>query len=45
MCGIAGIVKLDGSTVDLKQFSHAMDTIRHRRPDGEGVAIIESLIT
>jgi asparagine synthase (glutamine-hydrolysing) len=42
MCGIAGIVKLDGSTADLKQFSHAMNTIRHRGPDDEGAVIIET---
>ena len=42
MCGIAGIVRLDGRNVDLTAFHVALTSMRHRGPDDEGVLLIES---
>ena len=36
MCGIAGILSLDGSRVDLQSLHRMTDVISHRGPDGEG---------
>src|SRR5262245_22726415 len=36
MCGIAGIVHLDGAPVSLPALQRMTDVIRHRGPDGEG---------
>lgn len=36
MCGLFGIIRVDGSGIDLAQASGAMDLIRHRGPDDEG---------
>src|SRR5579884_3084897 len=37
MCGIAGIVSLDGSEVNTESVSVMTDAIAHRGPDGSGV--------
>ncbi len=37
MCGIAGIVNLDGSPVDSSLLRQMTDAIAHRGPDGSGV--------
>jgi asparagine synthase (glutamine-hydrolysing) len=39
MCGIAGIVRLDGGTVDKGQLDMLTDALAHRGPDGRGAAI------
>jgi asparagine synthase (glutamine-hydrolysing) len=40
MCGIAGIVKLDGrEPVDEARLKRMRDVLRHRGPDGEGLLI------
>jgi asparagine synthase (glutamine-hydrolysing) len=36
MCGIAGIVNLDGGPVDCADIKRMTDAIAHRGPDGEG---------
>jgi asparagine synthase (glutamine-hydrolysing) len=36
MCGIAGIVRLDGGPVDSADIKRMTDVIAHRGPDGEG---------
>ena len=36
MCGITGVVNLDGSTVSVSTLKRMTDSIRHRGPDGEG---------
>ena len=36
MCGIAGVVHLDGAPIDRKTVQPLTDVIRHRGPDGEG---------
>ena len=36
MCGITGVVNLDGSTVSVSTLKRMTDVIRHRGPDGEG---------
>ncbi len=36
MCGIAGIVRLDGKPVDCADIKRMTDAIAHRGPDGEG---------
>lgn len=38
MCGIAGAVHLDKSSVDVSTIERMTATIRHRGPDGSGVA-------
>ena len=41
MCGIAGIINLNGQQLDLKRSIKLMtDTIRHRGPDGEGFLFV-----
>lgn len=37
MCGIAGIVRLDGGSVDSGQMDQMTDALAHRGPDGRGV--------
>ena len=37
MCGIAGIVHLDGEVVDTAALKRMTDAIAHRGPDGEGL--------
>ena len=39
MCGIAGIVALNGSTVDPRVLQRMNDTQAHRGPDGEGFVV------
>jgi asparagine synthase (glutamine-hydrolysing) len=36
MCGIAGVLSLDGSRVDLERLHQMTEVISHRGPDGEG---------
>ena len=40
MCGIAGIVKLKGGTVDTTAFMRALTVMRHRGPDDEGSLLL-----
>ena len=42
MCGIAGIAKLDGKTVDITAFIKALTTMRHRGSDDEDSIPLES---
>ena len=42
MCGIAGILSIDSSKIDLKRLKLMTDSIRHRGPDGEGQWIDDS---
>lgn len=42
MCGIAGVVRLDGKDVDIVAFYVALTSMRHRGPDDEGAVLIES---
>jgi asparagine synthase (glutamine-hydrolysing) len=39
MCGIAGIFRPDGGTVDPALLARMSDRIRHRGPDGEGMFV------
>jgi asparagine synthase (glutamine-hydrolysing) len=39
MCGISGILKLDGSRVDRDQLGRMIATLRHRGPDASGVQV------
>lgn len=42
MCGISGILKLNGSSVDLLNAARKMNsTLRHRGPDGEGLLLVD----
>jgi len=43
MCGIAGILKLDRSSVDRKVLQKMVDSIIHRGPDAEGIWIDQSI--
>jgi len=38
MCGIAGIVRFDGEPVAAELVRAMAERLRHRGPDGEGVA-------
>lgn len=40
MCGIAGIVKLNGARVDRDQPARMIATLRHRGPDASGVNVL-----
>jgi asparagine synthase (glutamine-hydrolysing) len=42
MCGIAGIAKLHGETVDTTAFMKALTIMRHRGPDDEGSLLLET---
>ncbi len=39
MCGIAGIINLDGTAVDPKSLDRLTDALAHRGPDGRGTFI------
>ena len=39
MCGIAGIINLDGSEIDPKVLDRLTDAIAHRGPDGRGTYV------
>ena len=39
MCGIAGILNLDGAPVDPGALSAMVDAVAHRGPDGHGTEI------
>src|SRR3989344_6689373 len=39
MCGIAGLVHIDGSAIDRGQLDRLTDAIAHRGPDGRGIFI------
>ena len=39
MCGIAGIISLDGRPVDRQRLERMRDSLTHRGPDGEGAWI------
>ncbi|WP_448207918.1 asparagine synthase (glutamine-hydrolyzing) [Azospirillum sp. sgz302134] len=39
MCGIAGIVRLDGGTVDRRALERMTQALVHRGPDGQGIHI------
>jgi asparagine synthase (glutamine-hydrolysing) len=42
MCGISGILKLNGSSVELLDAARKMNaTLRHRGPDGEGLLLVD----
>ncbi|HEY8134219.1 MAG TPA: asparagine synthetase B, partial [Thermoanaerobaculia bacterium] len=43
MCGIAGIINLDGAPVDFDRLLRMRDVLRHRGPDGEGHWIDENV--
>src|SRR5947209_18681234 len=43
MCGIAGIVNLDGASVDAGLLARMNDRIRHRGPDEEGTYLSENV--
>ena len=43
MCGITGIIKLDGSNVDPVLLQRMTDSLTHRGPDGEGQWIKENV--
>jgi asparagine synthase (glutamine-hydrolysing) len=38
MCGIAGIVRFDDQPIDVGRAIRMRDAVRHRGPDGEGIA-------
>ncbi|MEM4235418.1 MAG: asparagine synthase (glutamine-hydrolyzing), partial [Candidatus Methanomethylicaceae archaeon] len=42
MCGIAGLLNLDGSKVSQEIFYQAVERIRHRGPDDEGFVLVET---
>jgi len=39
MCGISGMVKLDGSQADRRQLADMIATLRHRGPDAKGIHV------
>src|SRR5687768_7940090 len=41
MCGIAGVLYLDGKPADEQTLRHMADQIRHRGPDGSGARAFE----
>ena len=41
MCGIAGIIMLDGSTPDHSRLAEMTLAVAHRGPDGEGLEIVD----
>ncbi len=41
MCGILGIVRSDGGSIDPNQLQDMTDTMRHRGPDGRGFALLD----
>ena len=42
MCGVAGIVKLDSSKVEMSSLVRFTDSISHRGPDGSGYELLEN---
>ena len=42
MCGIAGIISLNKSLINIRTLTKMSDTLAHRGPDGEGVWINEN---
>lgn len=38
MCGIAGILRFDNEPIDLARAEAMRDTLKHRGPDGDGIA-------
>lgn len=42
MCGVAGIIELNGGLVNPIQFSMILTSMRHRGPDDEGSVLIET---
>ena len=36
MCGLAGVVRWDGESVEREQIQQMTDALAHRGPDGEG---------
>lgn len=42
MCGIFGVLKLDGAGVDIHRLQKAVNIIRHRGPDDEGYALFDT---
>lgn len=36
MCGVAGLIRLDGNSIELASVKRMTDAIEHRGPDGEG---------
>jgi asparagine synthase (glutamine-hydrolysing) len=43
MCGLVGIINLDGLPVERAVLADMADAIRHRGPDGEGVFLADSI--
>jgi asparagine synthase (glutamine-hydrolysing) len=43
MCGIAGIIMLDGSTPDHARLAEMTRAVTHRGPDGEGLEIVDAV--
>lgn len=43
MCGIAGIIRLDGQKVDQGQLDRLTDALSHRGPDGRGTYVHENV--
>ncbi len=43
MCGIAGIIRLDGQKVDQQQLDRLTDGVAHRGPDGRGTYIQDNV--
>jgi len=43
MCGIAGIIRLDGSSVDPGSLDRLTDAVSHRGPDGRGTRVAGSV--
>ena len=41
MCGIAGIIELDGRPIDRKLLGRMTDALAHRGPDGKGFYILD----
>jgi asparagine synthase (glutamine-hydrolysing) len=42
MCGVAGIIKLDSSKVEMNALIRFTDSISHRGPDGSGYELLEN---
>ena len=42
MCGVAGIVKLDSTKVEMRSLIRFTDSISHRGPDGSGYELLEN---
>ena len=42
MCGIFGVLRLDGKGIDLRRLQSSLNIIRHRGPDDEGYALFDT---